>query len=109
MKETVYSKKAQPGLKRFVKGGIWRNFLMKYPESNAMYKKMLRVSSKVHAGKKNEAALDHLWAGQCNCAYWHGVFGGLYLPVLRQAIYRNLIEAERILDEDKNGSSSGKI
>lgn len=44
------------------------------------------------------SALDHCWAGQCNCAYWHGVFGGLYLPILRQAIYRNLIDAENILD-----------
>ncbi|MEP6688967.1 MAG: alpha-amylase/4-alpha-glucanotransferase domain-containing protein, partial [Gemmatimonadales bacterium] len=31
---------------------------------------------------------------QCNDAYWHGVFGGLYLPHLRDAIWRNLAEAE---------------
>ncbi|MFH1862128.1 MAG: alpha-amylase/4-alpha-glucanotransferase domain-containing protein, partial [bacterium] len=33
---------------------------------------------------------------QCNCAYWHGVFGGLYLPHLRQAVYTNLLEAESL-------------
>jgi alpha-amylase len=34
---------------------------------------------------------------QCNDAYWHGVFGGLYLPFLRAEIWRNLAEAEREL------------
>lgn len=130
-------KEPDPQIKRFLKGGIWRNFLAKYPESNGMYKKMLRVSQRVHdtavqIGKmaKSKAArnspayqetakligkaLDHLWAGQCNCSYWHGVFGGLYLPILRQAIYRNLIDAENILDaiqangfESKNSNGNG--
>ncbi|MBA2627007.1 MAG: DUF1926 domain-containing protein, partial [Gemmatimonadales bacterium] len=31
---------------------------------------------------------------QCNDAYWHGVFGGLYLPHLREAIWRELAAAE---------------
>src|SRR5205814_10162374 len=31
---------------------------------------------------------------QCNGAYWHGGFGGLYLPQLRNAIWRNLALAE---------------
>lgn len=93
-------------LRRFLKGGIWRNFLVKYEESNNMHKKMLLVSEKVNQAvqqsliPKNRAhdALDALWRGQCNCAYWHGVFGGLYLPHLRQAIYQNLIDAETIID-----------
>jgi len=90
---------------RFVHGGYWRNFLTKYEEANNIHKKMLRVSEKVHqaAGPKPSAkaqkALDALWAGQCNCAYWHGVFGGLYLPHLRQALYRELLAAE--LQADK--------
>ncbi|GIX03630.1 MAG: alpha-amylase [Planctomycetaceae bacterium] len=40
----------------------------------------------------------HLYRAQCNCPYWHGTFGGLYLPHLRQAVYRELILAERGLD-----------
>jgi len=40
-----------------------------------------------------------LWKGQCNCSYWHGVFGGLYLPHLRSAIYKHLIGAEKVVDE----------
>jgi alpha-amylase len=84
----------------FVRGGFWRNFLAKYPESNAMHKKMLAVSRAVWAAKKKmppaafARALDLLWAGQCNCPYWHGVFGGLYLPHLRHANFNRLIRAQ---------------
>jgi len=89
----------------FVHGGFWRNFLAKYHESNQMHKKMLAVSAKVHAAKKkmgpkkHRQALDHLWAGQCNCPYWHGVFGGLYLPHLRHANFSHLIRAEKLVDD----------
>lgn len=88
---------------RFVTGGHWRGFLAKYDESNLMHKKMLRVSEALHrqteAGTLEQADLAdarrHLYAAQCNCPYWHGVFGGLYLPHIRQAVYSNLIEAHR--------------
>lgn len=33
------------------------------------------------------AGRDSLWKAQCNCGYWHGVFGGIYLPHIRKAIY----------------------
>src|SRR5204863_690319 len=83
----------------------------KYEESNSLHKKMLWVSKKVHhavselvtetqrTSGRAQKMLDSLWAGQCNCAYWHGVFGGLYLPHLRQAVYRNLLEAENLADK----------
>lgn len=82
----------KPHIKRFLRGGFWRNFLTKYAESNNMHKKMLYVSEKVR--KAGRAGKDALYAGQCNCAYWHGVFGGLYLPHLRNAVYAKLLEAE---------------
>ncbi len=92
--------------KVFVRGGFWRNFMVKYPESNNMHKKMMHVSqrlaklqAKYSNDKKLKLAQDHLWAGQCNCPYWHGVFGGLYLSHLRFATYRELIQAENLLDE----------
>lgn len=98
----------RPEDRRFVRGGYFRNFLSKYPEANRLYRKMLRVSGKVHSlevggrGKKKpdglEFALGYLWKGQCNCAYWHGVFGGLYLPHLRRGIYENLLKAESETD-----------
>ncbi len=94
-----------PTCKRFLKGGFWRNFLVKYPESNNMHKKMLYVSHQVaqlarqgNSSASLEPAKDELQQAQCNCAYWHGVFGGLYLPHLRHAIYRHLIESELKLD-----------
>lgn len=101
--------------KVFVRGGFWRNFLAKYPESNNLHKRMLYTAGKLAAARSSKSAAmdeaqDHLYAAQCNCPYWHGVFGGLYLPHLRNAIYANLIQADRILDkvtasreEQKNG------
>ncbi len=87
---------------RFVRGTFWRNFLVKYPESNRMHKQALRLSRAVESARlspaSKRAARDHVWQGQCNCGYWHGVFGGLYLPHLRFALYRNLIAAQAILD-----------
>jgi 4-alpha-glucanotransferase len=96
---------------RFVRGGHWRGFLAKYDESNLMHKKMLAVSNKLenfaaanpHETDKIEAAKKHLYAGQCNCPYWHGVFGGLYLPHLRTAIFENLLAAEKILMKPSAG------
>lgn len=39
-----------------------------------------------------------VWRAQGNDAYWHGLFGGLYLNYLRHETYRNLIEAENQAD-----------
>ncbi len=76
-------------------GGFWRNFISRYPEVNAMHKKMLRVSARVEAAGAPEPAVRALLRGQANDAYWHGVFGGLYLPHLRRAVWENLLAAER--------------
>ncbi len=83
----------------FVKGGIWKNFLVKYSEANTMHKKMIFVSNLVNAynGNKKRKALLHLMKGQSNDAYWHGIFGGLYLPHLRRAVYSNLLAAEKMV------------
>jgi alpha-amylase len=92
--------------KIFVRAGFWRNFLAKYDEGNHMHKRMVRVSEKIASAlerqprsEKLHRAQRALWRGQCNCAYWHGVFGGLYLTHLRSAIYRNLIEADALADQ----------
>jgi len=82
----------------YVRAGIWDNFLVKYSESNLMHKRMLWASSRVEALGADPAALRELYRGQCNCAYWHGLFGGLYLKHLRQAVYYHLILAERIAE-----------
>jgi len=85
----------------YMRGGLWRNFMVKYVEVNQLQKKAAWVSRKVHAmrdGTLKQQALDSLWAGQCNCAYWHGVFGGVYLFHIREADYRHLITAENLAD-----------
>ncbi len=76
----------------FFRGGIWRNFLVKYPEANHMHKRMVWVSKRV-SGVDLEAK-KALYRAQCNDAYWHGIFGGLYLPHLRRTVYSHLLEAE---------------
>lgn len=101
----------------FVRGGFWRNFLSKYTESNNMHKKMLYLSEKITQMEKDfppdkiSQIRDKIWAGQCNCPYWHGVFGGLYLNHLRNAIYQHLIEAEVMIDslQSKTTESGNKI
>jgi hypothetical protein len=98
-------------LRRFVRGGFWRNFRVRYPEANEMYCRMLMVSRRLAELSKSEwradasagelltAARKSLYRGQCNCSYWHGAFGGIYLPHLRNAVYSNLIAADNLLDQ----------
>ena len=94
-----------PALRSFVRGGFWRNFKVKYPETDEMYSRMMYVSrrlqSALHDGADAnllDAATRELYRGQCNCSYWHGAFGGVYLPHLRHAIFNHLIAAENLLD-----------
>jgi len=84
--------------KTLLKGGYFKHFLIKYPESNDMHKKMLFITQRTN---ENAKAKKHVYMAQCNDSYWHGVFGGLYLPHLRASVYGNLIEAEKLLDPQK--------
>jgi 4-alpha-glucanotransferase len=78
-----------------VTGGFWRNFLSLYPESGELHGRVLSAAGTVSKSGSLEA-LHHLWRSQCNCAYWHGVFGGIYLPHLREALWKELQKAEHI-------------
>jgi len=96
----------------FIRGGYFRNFFAKYSEAHAMKSKQFYVSKKVNAMKACKAkndALKSLWKGECNCPYWHGVFGGLYLHHLRRATYENLITAESIADKQTKKSDDTQI
>jgi 4-alpha-glucanotransferase len=105
---------ARPEVLSFLRGGPWRGFLRKYPESNLLHKKMLRVSARIAAvpsrrsgAKANDElaqARDLLLRAQCNDAYWHGIFGGLYAPHLRTDLWRNLVRAEAIADRQTPGA-----
>ncbi len=95
--------------RRFLRGGLWRTFLAKYPESNQIQKLMLSLSERLEAARLSNPAgrggpkwlaeaENHLLAGQCNDPYWHGIFGGLYAPHLRSAVIGHLIQADTALD-----------
>ncbi|MCK7583569.1 MAG: DUF1926 domain-containing protein [Chromatiales bacterium] len=56
---------------------------------------MIMVSEAVRASAAPAEARTDLYRAQCNDPYWHGVFGGLYLPHLREAAYHHLLEAEK--------------
>jgi len=100
-------------LRGFLRGGFWRNFRAKYPEANEMYCRILEVSRAVREAEEvglPEAAdaKRHLYRSQCNCAHWHGAFGGLYLPHLRNAVYENLLAAETELRSGANGPAAAE-
>jgi len=80
---------------KFLKGGIWKNFFVKYAESNRIHKRTLELSKA--RSDVNKSQFDAaLYKAQSNDALWHGVFGGLYLPNLRDNVYTYIIEAENI-------------
>lgn len=102
--DLIYQSKASGSYehnKSFLRGGIWKNFFSRYPESNWMHKRMLSLSQRFASlpVKQQSAAMrEKLYASQANDAYWHGLFGGLYLPHLRRAIFNNIVELEAMLD-----------
>ena len=82
-------------------GAPWRNFFLRYPESNAMHKKARALSRLCRARGNPEAPRRAIGRAQCNDPYWHGVFGGIYMKHLRDATWRQLAEAESRLREDE--------
>jgi len=99
----------------FIRGAHWRNFLVKYSESNRAHKKMMALSALCRRRGDPYEARRAIGRAQCNDASWHGVFGGLYLPHLREAIWLNLARAEgelrkgeslaaEVLDFDADGN-----
>ena len=87
--------------KPFLRGGIWRNFMSRYAESNWMHKRMQQLSLRVAGlGAKATARMrELLHLAQANDAYWHGLFGGIYLPHLRRAVWNAIVELEGVLDK----------
>jgi len=94
-------------------GGNFGNFFKRYPESNLMRKRMLYVSEKVVESEKNATtpaqiktvrnAKEELYKSQSNCAYWHGVFGGIYINHLRKGVYSHIIKAENLIRSGEAG------
>ncbi len=94
----------------FIRGGFWDNFLVKYPESNWMHKRMLLVSTMLatiesRIGLQLDDARTELFKSQSNCVYWHGLFGGVYLNYLRHAVFEHLLKAEALIDTHRPQSN----
>lgn len=92
-----------------LRAGTYFQFLAKYPESNHIHKRMLDLSARVarrhpprslRSDEPLPPAVYYLYRAQANCAYWHGLFGGTYLALLRQSLYRSLLLAERALEDE---------
>jgi alpha-amylase len=109
----------RPEVAAFLRGGSWRGFFRKYSEANLLHKKMLRTATRLAAVPLRKAdakpvrelaeARDLLLRAQCNDAYWHGVFGGLYAPHLRTELWRSLIRAEETADRLTPGGLIGRV
>ncbi|GBD34976.1 Alpha-amylase 1 [bacterium HR36] len=101
LKKQLENHPSWPHLRTFLRGGFWRNFLARYPEVREMYARMREVSDLAARAEKRKALTDQarldLYRAQVNCPYWHGAFGGLYLPHLRQAVYHHLLRADSAL------------
>ena len=97
---------------RWLRGAFWRNFQVKYREINDLHKQMLRTSAKVDAmapGVARDAGLDHLYRGQSNDCYWHGLFGGIYIAHMRAATLAQLIAAEDLADAAAGEASGSEL
>ncbi len=83
--------------------GFWRNYLVRYPEVAAMRHRIFRTRRLLDRVDQQlpgyAAAQDLLWQGECNCPYWHGIFGGVYLHPLRVRTTALLSAAESRAEE----------
>lgn len=91
---------------QFSKGTFWRNFLVKYPESNAIHKrvmfgrKIVKQAEKL-VGKTEpiKEAWKEIYKAECNDIYWHGLFAGIYYIFLRHAAFKHTITAQKIAEQ----------
>jgi alpha-amylase len=85
-------------VRAFVRGTLWDMFLARYPEADQLHKHVLRSSRRARAlppGAVGRAeAITAALRAECNCAYWHGMFGGIYYSHLRHGLYRWALDAD---------------
>ncbi|OLC55405.1 MAG: hypothetical protein AUH92_02225 [Acidobacteria bacterium 13_1_40CM_4_69_4] len=94
-------------VRAFVRGSLWDMFLARYPEADQLHKHVLwssRRARALHAAAPGRAeAITAVLRAQCNCPYWHGLFGGLYFPHLRHGAYQSLLRADALLAQADEG------
>ena len=77
-----------------------------------MHKRMLALSARLDrmpAAAGTDRLHELLYRAQANDAYWHGLFGGLYLPHLRRAVYNALVELEGTLDRSSPRPADSRL
>jgi hypothetical protein len=99
-------KNSEPSRKVFFPATAEKNFLIKYPEANNVYSKMIYTGVLINQlrGDKSRkrTAREELWKAQGADVFCRAGNGGLYSGSLRKAVYRALIGAERITRERGN-------
>ncbi|MDR1178247.1 MAG: DUF1925 domain-containing protein, partial [Spirochaetaceae bacterium] len=96
-------KNSEPSRKVFFPATTEKNFLIKYPEANNVYSKMIYTGVLINQlrGDKSRkrTAREELWKAQGADVFCHSGNGGLYSSGIRKAVYRSLLGAERITRE----------
>jgi len=91
-------------LRVLFRGGIFENFLIKYPDVHRLYHRMLLTGSFIREAYGPSTPPDSVLLpylkSQGNDVYWHGLFGGIYLSNLRHEAYLNLLKAEKALEQE---------
>ena len=94
-------------VRAFVRGSLWDMFLARYPEADQLHKHVLWTSRRARAlpaeAPGRAEAITAVLRAQCNCSYWHGLFGGLYFPHLRHGAYQSLLQADALLAQGDAG------
>jgi 4-alpha-glucanotransferase len=94
-------REGQETARAFVRGSLWDMFLARYPEADHLHKRVLWTSRRARALRSGTrgraAAITAALRAECNCPYWHGLFGGIYYSHLRHALYHALLEADAVL------------
>ena len=67
-----------------------------------------RRSRRWPPGPARDRAVDHLYQGQSNDCYWHGLFGGIYISHMRLATHEHLIAAEDLADRARGRARGGR-
>jgi hypothetical protein len=92
-----------PGATSFVFGAFPRQFLVRYPEANGIYSKMMYTHILINQLRgdkyRKKTAREELWKAQGCDGFWHIGEGGVYRNSLRKAMYRSLLDAEKISRE----------
>ncbi|MGH9394985.1 MAG: alpha-amylase/4-alpha-glucanotransferase domain-containing protein, partial [Terriglobales bacterium] len=84
-----------PEMMGWARSSSWRGFLTRYPEANLLHKTVWDLHRRHQAA--GVASGEELLAAECNDVYWHGWFGGLYSPHLRNLAFTHLLAADAAL------------